>query len=167
MRLMPDAETKFMAKIAELLPGTAGYGVFEARGETDTLLRAHICSELERLKEKIAYLKASALDEGEEDMLEELDKIEVRMTRTIDALRAADYTDTPFFRQKEVSVEDLDRICSYDRELIDDLELLTIDVMAMKYETIGNLTLREAEGTLASIELKVTNRRYIFETGGA
>ena len=155
-----------MAKMTELFPEAAGYGALETRGGTDTLLRAHICSELGHLKEKIAGLKASALDEGEEDMLDELDKIEVRMTRTIDALRAADYSDTAFFSRSEVSDENLERICSYDRELIDDLELLATDIMAMKYETIGNLTLREAEGTLASIELKVTNRRYIFETGG-
>ena len=163
---MSDAETKFMTKLAELLPDAAGYGAWQRRAETDAVLRAHICSELERLKEKITDLKASASDEGEEDMLEELDKIDVRMTRTIDALRAADYTGTSFFSREELSEGDLQRVCAYDRELIDDLELLTIDVMAMKYETIGNLTLREAEGTLASIELKVSNRRYIFETGG-
>ena len=163
---MADAEARFMAKLAELLPETEGYGTFAARAGTDAHLRSHIGDELERLKEKIADLKASAHDEGEEDMLDELDKIEVRMTRTIDALRGADYSALGFFTREEVSAEDLDRICSYDRELIDDLELLTTDIMAMKYETIGNLTLREAEGTLASIELKVTNRRYIFETGG-
>lgn len=163
---MADEETRFMAKLAELLPEAEGYAALESRAATDAHLRTHICSELERLKEKIAGLKASALDEGEEDMLEELDKIEVRMTRTIDALRDADYSATPFFTRDGVSGEDLERICSYDRELIDDLELLTTDIMAMKYETIGNLTLREAEGTLASIELKVNNRRYIFETGG-
>lgn len=163
---MPDEETRFMEKMAELLPETAGYAVLTARGRTDTLLRAHICSEMDQLRAKIADLKASASDEGEEDMLEELDKIDVRMIRTVDALRSADYTDTAFFREDAVKTEDLERICSYDRELLDDLELLTTDIMAMKYETIGNLTLREAEGTLASIELKVTNRRYIFETGG-
>ena len=163
---MADSEARFMEKLAELLPETAGYGALEERASTDAHLRAHICSELERLMEKISALKASALDEGEEDMLEELDKIGVRMTRTIDTLRSADYSGAPFFRQAAVPAEDLDRICSYDRELIDDLELLTIDVMALKYETIGNLTLREAEGTLASIELKVTNRPFVFQTGG-
>jgi len=163
---MPDAEARFMAKLAELLPTTEGYARLAARTLTDEMLRSHICSELAQLREKIADLKASAGEEGEEDMLEELDKIDVRMERTVDALRSADYADTPFFRNEEVSEEDLERICSYDRELIDDLELLTTDIMAMKYETIGNLTLREAEGTLASIELKVTNRRYVFETGG-
>ena len=38
--------------------------------------------------------------------------------------------------------------------------------MGLKYETIGNLTLREIEGTLAAIELKITNRKDVLADTG-
>jgi hypothetical protein len=161
-----EAESRFLKTIADLFPEARGYRAFEGRADTEERLRTHVASELERLREKIAELKAAATDEGEEDMLEELDKIGIRMGRTIEALRSAGYAGLPFFSQTDVSETDLARVCAYDLELLDDLGLLTIDVMGMKYETIGNLTLREAEGTLAGIELKVANRGYIFEPGG-
>lgn len=163
---MSEAESRFLKTIAGLFPEARGYRAFEGRADTEERLRAHAASVLDRLREKIAELKAAASDEGEEDMLEELDKIDVRMGRTIEALQSAGYAGLPFFSRTEVSEMDLARVCAYDLELLDDLGLLTIDVMGMKYETIGNLTLREAEGTLAAIELKIANRSYIFESAG-
>ena len=163
---MSESETRFLKTIAGLFPEARGYRAFDGRADTEERLRAHVASELARLREKVAELKAAASEEGEEDMLEELDKIDTRMGRTIEALHGAGYAGLPFFSSREVSELDLARVCAYDLELLDDLGLLTIDVMGMKYETIGNLTLREAEGTLAAIELKIANRGYIFEPGG-
>ncbi|HEY3174656.1 MAG TPA: hypothetical protein VGK94_02735 [Candidatus Polarisedimenticolia bacterium] len=163
---MSEAEERFLETIAGLIPEARGYRAWEGRADTDERLRTHVAMELERLRVKIAELKAAASDEGEEDMLHELDKIDVRMERTIEALQSAAYAGLPFFAKADAAESDLTRICAYDQELLDDLGLLTTDVMGMKYETIGNLTLREAEGTLAAIELKITNRGYIFEKGG-
>jgi len=163
---MADPEGSFLRKIASLIPAAAGYRAAGARAETDRLVRGHVGAGLERLKARIEELKEAAREEGEEDMLDDLDRIGERMGRTIDSLRSADFSDVPFFAEPAATDNHIGRVSSYDKALLEDLELLTTDVMGMKYETIGNLTLREAEGTLAAIELKVTNRRDAFETAG-
>ena len=163
---MADAETIFLKKLAGLIPGAAGYREAAGRAQTDLQVREHIASELERLSGRINELKASAEEEGEEDMAFELGRIDERMARTIAAVRGADYAGVPFFTAAALDPKHLARACAYDTALMEDLDLLASDVMSMKYETIGNLTLREAEGTLAAIELKITNRKDVFETSG-
>jgi hypothetical protein len=165
---MIEPERKFLQRIARLIPDAAGYRPLEGRRDTERRVREHVARALEELRVKIGELKAASQEEGEEDMMEDLDRIDARMDRTIEALRGAQYDGAAFLDRADLPEEALGKICSYDRELLDDLELLRTDVTGLKYETIGNLTLREAEGTLAAIELKVTNRKYLFEaTGGA
>ena len=137
-----------------------------AVGELDELLRAHVASELARLRGRIDVLKTAASDEGEEDMVEDLDQIDARMVWAIEALRDVEHGGLPFFAQAQVQEGQLARVCAYDQELLDDLALLASDVTNLKYETIGNLTLREAEGTMAALEMKIANRAWIFEADG-
>jgi len=149
-----------------MIPEASDYRGKDARRQTDAQVRDHIASEIDKLRDKILQLKSSATEEGEEDMLEDLDRIDSRMSRTVEALRSEEHAASPFFEAQEVPEEDLSRVCSYDRALLEDLELLVTDVMGLKYETIGNLTLREAEGTLAAIELRVNNRKDVLEISG-
>ena len=159
---MSEAENRFMELVAELIPGTKGYRSSSTRRDTDAKVREFISVELEGLRGKMAELMAASEEEGEEDMLHDLGLIDSRMERTIDALRGADYGDSAFFSEGEVDDRALETVCDHDRALLEDLDLLKRDVTGMKYETIGNLTLREIEGTLAAIELKVVNRKDVL-----
>ncbi len=145
------SETRFMERLAGLIPEAAGYREPGDRAATDDLFRAHVAEELEALRVRMAELKTAADEEGEEDMLDDLDRIDTRMERTIEALKAAGQTG-PFFNGP-VEDEHLARVCAYDLTILEDVALLVRDTMGLKYETIGNLTLREIEGTLAAIEL--------------
>ena len=160
---MTDAEKSFLTKLSGLIADAAGYRDQGARLETDRLVREYIAGEIDQLREKMGKLKAAAEEEGEEDMEDDLDRIDARMERTNEALRGADYKEASFFGQPQVPEEGLGRVCASEQALLEDLELLVRDVMGMKYETIGTLTLREIEGTLAAIELKVANRKDVFE----
>ncbi|HET6372006.1 MAG TPA: hypothetical protein VFG76_01775 [Candidatus Polarisedimenticolia bacterium] len=165
---MPASEIErgFLRTLASLVPGASGYRDAASRRGTDRQIRDHIIDELDRLRGKLAELKALAEEEGEEDMLDDLARVDSRMERTAGALQAGGHEETPFFTQDQVPEAQLDRACAHDQALLQDLDLLSRDVMGMKYETIGNLTLREVEGTLAAIELKVTNRKDVFERSG-
>jgi len=123
-----------------------------------------VAAELEALRVRMGELKAAADEEGEEDMLDDLDRIDVRMERTVEALRAGDQT-SPFFAGP-VDDGHLTKVCAYDLAILEDVALLVRDTMGLKYETIGNLTLREIEGTLAAIELKITNRKDVLADAG-
>jgi hypothetical protein len=161
---MPQSEKSFLEKIADRIPGLAGYRAKEARRETDKRLREYIAGRIDQLRLKVEEIKAAATDEGDLDLLDDLGRLDSRMQRTADALRYADYGYSGFFDQVKIREEELDRIYAYDEAILGDLDLLVRDVGGLKYEGIGNLTLREVEGTLASIEMKVSNRKDLFET---
>jgi hypothetical protein len=161
---MPQSEKNFLEKIADIIPGLAGYRAKESRRDTDKRLREYIASQIDQLRLKVEEIKRSATDEGDLDMLDDLGRLDARMQRTADALKFADYGYSGFFDQVKIREEELDRVYAYDEAILGDLELLSRDVGNLKYDSIGNLTLREVEGTLASIEMKVHNRKDIFET---
>ena len=161
---MPQSEKSFLEKIADLIPGVSGYRAKESRRDTDRRLREYIAGRLDELRGKVEEIKLAATDEGDLDMLDDVGRLDSRLQRTADALRFADYGYSGFFDQVKIREEELDRIYAYDEAILGDLDLLAKDLGAVKYETIGTLTLREVEGTLASIELRVSNRKDLFET---
>ena len=157
-------ERGFLRRIGAAIPEASGYRAPGSRRDTDARLREHLASQIDTLREKIAQLMTAADEEGEEDMRYDLDRVDSRMERTAAALRSADYGGVAFFESPDLPEVELERTCAYDAALLDDMDLLVKDVLGMKYETIGNLTLREVEGTLAAIELKVANRRDILDS---
>ncbi|MGH9867218.1 MAG: hypothetical protein ACREAA_03515 [Candidatus Polarisedimenticolia bacterium] len=165
--MMSESERRFLVKLNALHPGAAGaagYGDEASRTSTEARLRDGLVEEMARLRAKIDELMRAAEEEGEEDMRDDLGRIGERMERTADALAGGEAT--AFAGRGEVSPADRELVSGYDLQLLEDMELLQRDVMGMKYETIGTLTLREVEGTLAAIELKVVNRKDVLETSG-
>lgn len=161
---MEPSEKSFLEKTADLIPGLAGYRAPEGRRDTDERLREYAASRIDECREKVGQIRSAASEEGDVDMIEDLERLDARMQRTAGALRSAAYGGAGFFGQANVGEQELDRVYRYDEAILSDLLLLVRDVGNLKYEGIGNLTLREVEGTLASIELKVVNRKDIFET---
>ena len=163
---MTNATRKLLMAAQALNAEVEGYDAVENRAATEAGVRSAVAATLDTLRGKLADLKAAAQDEGEEDMIHELDKIDVRMERTTQALRGADTAPYTFLKAADAVAESIDSICRYDEALLADTKLLAGDVMALKYETIGNLTLREVEGTMAAIEIRVTNRADLFADSG-
>ncbi len=163
---MPEVRKVFGEKLSGTIPDAPGYETPEGRRETDEMLRSHVAGELETLRDKLDELRQAADEEGEEDMVDDVDRIDARLLRTVEALRGAETGGLAFFQSADPSGADVERVCAYDLALLEDVNLLVHDVNGLKYETIGNLTLREIEGTLAAIELKVTNRRDNLDSSG-
>ncbi len=163
---MTDAERKLLVAARGLDEEVAGYADLKDRPVTEAAVRAAVAGTLDRLRAKLADLKTAATEEGEEDMIHELDKIDIRMERVTAALREADTSGYSFLSAGEAGTDTVDAVSRYDEALMADTKLLAGDVMALKYETIGNLTLREVEGTMAAIEIRAANRADLFALSG-
>lgn len=159
---MSDSEQRFMKVAGERVPGIAGYGGTASRPETDRQLRDYLASELDLLRGKVDEIRGVADEEGDADMVEDVGRLDERLARTAEALRAADYTGAAFFAGEDPGQAVLDRVYAFDLAMIEDLDLLARDLGELKYDSIGALTLREIEGTLASIELRVANRKHLM-----
>lgn len=162
---MSESERRFLVKLHGLAPAAPGYTDAASRLETDALMRGALAESLSALRSKLAELMQAAEEEGEEDMGDDLGRIDERMERTAGALADEAHVAMPFFTRDDTPQDDRDRVSGYDLQLLEDMELLRRDVLGMRYETIGSLTLREVEGTLAAIELKVANRKDVLEGG--
>lgn len=158
-----DPEKAFLERAGKVIPGIGGYREAAARRETDERLRGHLASRLDEMESRLGAIRDAADEEGDVDMVDDLDRIRERVVRTAEGLRGADYGGCRFFSEEAVAEGQLARICSYDSAMLEDLELLSSDVEGLKYEAIGTLTLREVEGTVASIELRMANRRDLFD----
>ncbi len=162
-----DPEKAFLEKAGRVIPGIGGYRDAAARRMTDEQVRGHLASRLDDLAARFLAIREAADGEGDIDMVDDLDRIHDRIGRTVEALTSADYSACRFFSEGAVEESLLSRICSYDTAMLEDLDLLSADVENIKYETIGTLTLREVEGTLASIDLRMANRRDMFDMGSS
>jgi hypothetical protein len=162
-----EQEKAFLARAAEAIPGIPGYRERSGRRRTDEQLRDFLAGCIDDLVGKFDEIRSVADEEGDVDMVEDLQRLGERFGRTADALRTADYSGCGFFDDESPEDEQISRICGYDLAMLEDLELLSSDIGALKYESIGTLTLREVEGTLASIDLRVANRKDLFERSDA
>lgn len=154
------AEKTFLAAVSRKIPGVTGYREPEGRRETDTKLRGLIASELAALVEKIGALKADADADGDADMADDLTRLAERFQGSVDAISAAAHEG--FLGRGPMGTDDLAQVHANDAAMLEDLDLLSKDLGALKLESIGALTLREVEGTLASIELKISNRKHLL-----
>jgi hypothetical protein len=162
---MSESERRFLVRLNGLAPGAPGYGDQASRVQTDILMRGALAETLSGLRAKLGELIEAAEEEGEEDMRDDLGRIDERMERTGAALGDPAHLEAPFFTREDLQPADRDRVCGYDLQLLEDAELLRRDVLGLRYETIGSLTLREVEGTLAAIELRLANRKDVLEGG--
>lgn len=163
---VPESEKEFLEVTAGRVPGVAGYRGAVSRRETDLRIREHLVEELDALSTKAGEIRSAAGEEGDVDMAEDVARLLERLERTAAELRSAEYGSAPFFTREELSETELNQIHGHDLALLEDLDLLARDMESLKYETIGTLTLREVEGTLASIELRIANRKHLLESPG-
>jgi len=154
------AEKAFLVAVSRKLPGATGYRDPDSRKETDAKLRELIASELGALVEKLGALKADAEDDGDSDMADDLSILAERFQGSVDAISGASHEG--FLGRGPMEPDDLAQIHKLDAAMLEDLDLLTKDLASLKLESIGALTLREVEGTLASIELKISNRKHLL-----
>lgn len=161
---VPESEKKFLEVTAGRIPGLTGYRDVANRSETDLRMREYLAGELEALGSKAGAIRSAAEKEGDVDTAEDVARLLERLEETAAELRSAGYGSAPFFTLEELGEAELNQIHGHDLAVLEDLDLLARDMENLKYETIGPLTLREVEGTLASIELRIANRKHLLES---
>ncbi len=164
---VPESERRFLEVTAGRVPGIAGYRDVANRRETDLRMREYMAGELEALSSKAGEIRSAAEKEGDVDTAEDVARLLERLEETASELRSAGYGSAPFFTRDDLSEAELSQVHGHDLAVLEDLDLLARDMESLRYETIGTLTLREVEGTLASIELRIANRKHLLESPGS
>ncbi|MGD8377761.1 MAG: hypothetical protein PVF68_16635 [Acidobacteriota bacterium] len=157
------SEKNFLERLADRIPGLAGYRAREARRDTDKRLREHLARRLDRGRENLDRARRELLSGGELGRLDGVGGVDKRLQRAADGLRHASYGYSGLFDALKIREEELDRLYRYDGELLDEVEGVERALQAVGGEPDPE-GLTDLSTRVDRLLERIAGRREIFET---
>ncbi|MFB3851741.1 MAG: hypothetical protein ACE14Q_07455 [Acidobacteriota bacterium] len=152
---MKKSEKNFFEKVLDAVPGLSGYRKREDRRTTDKRLREYLAGRIDSARKKIADLKLDYTNEGRLSELDDLGRLERKLTKIGDSIRFANYGYSGLFDQLKIKEEELDVLYNHDLKFIEAVEKLEKSV-SEKGEGLKEI--------VEEIETLVEERKQIFES---
>ena len=130
-------QMRLSERIAAAIPGFRGYKEKELRRESDKLIRNHLYLKLSEAKSNLRTIFQKLSDRRYFDVLTDMDRLMAKSDRVVEKVNHASYGYSGFFDVVKVREENLDRMISFDNQLIDEVNSLTAGVDAFKTELIA------------------------------
>lgn len=108
-----------LQKLQGKIPGFKGYHEQEIRRSADKLLRDHLVTLLEQVRQRLFRFQGELSSRGEFKPVTDLDRLTRRIVRAKDRLDHAPYGYAGFLDAAKIGVEGLDRLYDYDLALRD------------------------------------------------
>jgi hypothetical protein len=131
------SQMRLSEKIAAALPGFRGYKEKELRRESDKLIRNHLHLKLSKGKDNIRSISQKITDKRYLDVLPDIDRLTAKMDRVTEKVNHASYGYSGFFDVVKVKEENLDRMITFDNQLLDGVNALTVDIDAFKTQLLS------------------------------
>jgi len=106
-----------LQELMEAIPGFDGYRERELRRTADKILRDHLVSRLDNVRNVMKDFISQLTLNGQLDGLDKVDRLERLLATARDSLRFADYGYTGFFDAVKINEAELDRLYDYDASL--------------------------------------------------
>jgi len=100
------------------LPGISGYKERERRRELDKRIRQSLMEALEDVRSQWSDLQLDVLNVGGLRWMDDMERINSRLTLLADKVRSAAYGYRPIFDLDQVQEAALDRLLQFDRDLL-------------------------------------------------
>ena len=152
---MKKSEKNFFEKFLDVIPGLSGYRSREDRRTTDKRLREYLAGRIDSARKKISDIKLDYTNEGKLSELDNLGRLERKLSKIGDSIRFANYGYSGLFDQLKIKEEELDILYSHDLkfgEAVDELE----KAVSQKGEDLKEI--------VAKLEALVEERKQIFES---
>ena len=139
-----------LQRLAEHIPGFAGYRDLGIRRKADELVREHLVGLLDDLLGRAKEILAQWADAGKLSYLDKLDRLVGRLRLVRDSLRYADYGYTGWWDAVKIKEDELSAMYTYDLKMRE--EIVGIDTAVTD---LGTATEENLAAKMAAVEEQV------------
>jgi hypothetical protein len=125
-------------RIVAALPGFRGYKEKELRRESDKLIRNNLALKLTKDKDSIRSISQKIADKRYMDVLTDVDRLNAKMDRITEKVNHASYGYSGFYDAVKIKEENLDRMITFDNQLLDEVNALTAAIEDLKTQLLSN-----------------------------
>ena len=131
------SQMRLSERIAAALPGFRGYKEKELRRESDKLIRNHLYLKLSKDKDNVRSIAQRIADKRYLDVLTDIDRLTAKMDRITEKVNHASYGYSGFFDIVKIKEENLDRMITFDNQLLDEVNALTASIDDLKAQLLS------------------------------
>ncbi len=132
------SQMRLSERIAAALPGFRGYKEKELRRESDKLVRNNLYLKLTKDKDDVRVISQKIADKRYMDVLVDMDRLTAKMDRITEKVNHASYGYSGFFDVVKIKEENLDRMITFDNQLLDEVNALTAAIGDLKTQLLSN-----------------------------
>jgi hypothetical protein len=132
------SQMRLSERIAAALPGFRGYKEKELRRESDKLVRNNLYLKLTKGKDNIKSISQKIADKRYMDVLTDIDRLSAKMDRITEKINHASYGYAGFYDIAKIKEEHLDRMITFDNQLLDEVNALTASIEDLKTQLLSN-----------------------------
>lgn len=161
-------EMALLERILAELPGFKGYKEKEMRRETDKLIRNHLYRRLSQARNDLKDVFQQLSERRLHEVLTEMDRLIMRFDRVAEKINHASYGYAGFFNILKIRERKLDKMITFDSDLIDHVKEILDETTVFKGEVMKNELERVREhvqklrNSLESLEEKFDGRGEII-----
>jgi hypothetical protein len=131
------SQMRLSERISSVLPGFKGYKEKELRRESDKLMRNHLVLKLSHVKDSFRSVFQKVTDRRYLDVLTDMDRLTAKIDRITEKINHAPYGYSGFFDLIKVKEENLDRMITFDNQLIEYVDVLSTAVDDFKAQLVA------------------------------
>jgi len=132
------SQMRLSERIAAALPGFRGYKEKELRRESDKLVRNNLYLKLTKDKDNVKSISQKIADKRYMDVLTDIDRLSAKMDRIAEKVNHASYGYAGFYDIVKIKEDSLDRMITFDNQLLDEVNALTASIEDLKTQLLSN-----------------------------
>lgn len=154
-------QKNWLQRLAEKIPGIAGYQAKENRRDTDKLYRENLADRLRRVKDNLSAVMRDLTDGGRLLEIAPVERLSKKVDTIENRIRFATYGYTGFFDVVQVKEQQLDAIYQFDLRLVEKVEAIETQAAALRGST-GTPT--ELKAAVATLEQAIDDLNVTFDS---
>jgi hypothetical protein len=138
-------DEQLLEKIMLVVPGFRGYKAKEQRREADKIVRDYVSARLQDARNMLQDIYAIVAENRASEASRPIDRLTAILDRVSEKVHHASYGYAGFFDATKIDEDDLDRMITFDNQLVEGAKALAQRVQAFKDEVrTGNFDSLEA-----------------------